>query len=303
VAPDLRFGICTDQNQPFPRLVERWRLYEELGFDSLWDCDHLADPGNPAGPYFEAWTTLAGLARFTSRVRLGVLVNCNTFRHPALVAKQALTLDHVSNGRLDLGLGAGWYEEEHVMYGIEFPAVGDRVGRFEESVRLIDAALRSEVVDFEGAHYRLRGATFRPGPVQRPRPPLVVGAKGPRMLGVAARHADAWNTSGTLEECRRRNQVLSERCDRAGRDPGEVARSLYYWLPRMSPDPWQSVGAFEEVVGSYRDAGMDEFIFDQPRDDQFPVLERVASDLLPRLRGPDSISSGPSPSRGRPSPT
>jgi probable F420-dependent oxidoreductase len=284
VAPGLRFGICTDQNLPFRKLVQRWRLFEELGFDSLWDCDHLADPGDPAGPYLEAWTTLAGLACATSRVRLGVLVNCNTFRHPVLVAKQALTLDHISEGRLELGLGAGWYQEEHSMYGIAFPPAGELVSRFEESVRLVDAALRSEEVDFDGAYHRLRAATFRPRAVQRPRPPIVIGAKGPRMLGIAARHADGWNTSGTPEECRERNGILNEHCARIDRDPDEVSRSVYYWLPKLSPDPWQSVEAFEHVVGVYRDAGMNEFVIDQPRDEQLAVIERVAAEVLPRLR-------------------
>jgi alkanesulfonate monooxygenase SsuD/methylene tetrahydromethanopterin reductase-like flavin-dependent oxidoreductase (luciferase family) len=286
VGPGLRFGVCTDQNRPFRELVQRWQLFEELGFDSVWDCDHLADPGDPAGPYFEAWTTLAGLACVTSRVRLGVLVNCDTFRHPVLVAKQALTLDHISEGRLELGLGAGWYEAEHSMYGIAFPPAGELVSRFEESVKLVDAALRSEVVDFDGAYHHLRAATFRPGPVQRPRPPILIGAKGPRMLGIAARHAEGWNTSGSPQECRERNLILDDHCARIGRNPREVARSIYYWLPKLSPDPWQSVEAFEHVVGVYRDAGMNEFIIDQPRDDQLPVLERVAAEALPRLRAP-----------------
>ena len=129
VLSGVRFGIVTDQNLPWSTLVERWRVFEALGFDSAWDCDHFIQPSRPTGPYFEAWTLLAALAAVTSRIRIGVLVSCNTFRHPSLLAKEALTVDHVSNGRLELGLGAGWYEPEHPMFGIDMPPPVELVGR------------------------------------------------------------------------------------------------------------------------------------------------------------------------------
>src|SRR2546429_6880576 len=118
----LRFGLRTDQNLSWERTLERWRLFERLGFDSAWDCDHYVQPSRPTGPYLEAWTLLAALAAATERIRIRVLVSCNTFPHPALLAQEAVTVDHVSGGRLELGLGAGWDEPEHAMYGIEFPA-------------------------------------------------------------------------------------------------------------------------------------------------------------------------------------
>ena len=213
----LRFGICTDQNLPWPTLVERWRYFERLGFDSIWDCDHYIQPSRPTGPYFEGWTLLAGLAAMTERIRIGVLVSCNTFRHPALLAKEAVTVDHISNGRLELGLGAGWYRPEHEQYGIPFPANAELVGRFTEAVEVIDALMRDEVVSYEGRYYQLREAAFRPGPIQRPRPPLTLGAHGPKMLGIVARHADAWNSFGTPDEIRERNAILDDplRQDRA----------------------------------------------------------------------------------------
>jgi F420-dependent oxidoreductase-like protein len=280
----LRFGICTDQNMPWDTLVQRWKLYEELGFDSVWDCDHFVQPSRPLGPYFEGWTLLAGLAAVTSRIRIGVLVTCNTFRHPALLAKEAVTVDHISNGRLELGLGAGWYEPEHTMYGIEFPAAGELIERFEEAVQIVDRLLRSEVVTFEGKHYTLREAHFRPGPVQKPRPPLTIGAHGPRMLKLCAQHADAWNSFGSVEEIRARNQVLNEKCAEVGRDPKDVVRSLYFWAAKATDDPWDSIDAFEDMVGRYREAGINEFIIDQPRAEQMAVLERAAVETIPSLR-------------------
>src|SRR5919198_1462489 len=132
---ELRFGICTDQNLPFEILVERWQYFERLGFDSVGDCAHWTQPSRPDGPYFEGWTLLAALAARTERIRVGVLVSSNTFRHPALLAQQALTVDHISRGRLELGFGAGWYVPEHERFGIDFPPPRELVDRFREAVQ------------------------------------------------------------------------------------------------------------------------------------------------------------------------
>jgi F420-dependent oxidoreductase-like protein len=280
----MRFGIVTDQNQPWPTLVERWRLFEQLGFDSVWDCDHFIQPSRPTGPYYEAWTLLAGLAACTQRVRVGVLVSSNTFRHPALLAKQAVTVDHVSDGRLDLGLGAGWYVPEHRMFGLEFPAPAELVARFAEAVEVVDGLLRRDTFAYAGRHYQLDGARSLPRPIQQPRPPLVLGAHRRRMLRIVARYADAWNSFGTVEEMRERNAVLDEECAALGRDPRSIVRSLYGWAAMMPHDPWDSPSAFEEMVGRYQEAGVNEFLIDQPRPEQQHVLERVAGDLLPNLR-------------------
>src|ERR671930_740668 len=188
---ELRFGICTDQNLPFETLVERWQYFERLGFDSVWDCDHFNQPSSPDGPYFEGWTLLAALAVKTERIRIGVLVSSNTFRHPALLAQQAVTLDHVSRGRLEVGLGAGWFELEHERVGIPFPPPRERVDRFREAVEVVDLLLRNETASFDGRYYRLSDASVRPGPVQKPRPPLTLGAHGRRMLRVCAEYADS----------------------------------------------------------------------------------------------------------------
>ena len=129
MARKFQFGICTDQNMTWEKTVQRWQQFEEMGFHSAWLCDHLIQPSRPQGPYFEAWTLLAALAARTERIRIGVLVTSNTFRHPSLLAKEVVTVDHISKGRLDFGLGAGWYQPEHRMFGIRFPETKELVGR------------------------------------------------------------------------------------------------------------------------------------------------------------------------------
>ena len=280
----MRFGIVTDQNQPWPTLVERWQRFEAVGFDSAWDCDHFVQPSRPTGPYFEAWTLLAGLAAMTQRIRVGVLVSSNTFRHPSLLAKQSVTLDHISNGRLDIGLGAGWYEPEHPMFGLELWPPRERVARFEEAVELIHNWLTAETTSFAGTYYQLNEAPTRPKPVQRPRPPLVLGGHRPRMLRIIARYADTWNSFGSVDQMRERNARLDDACASLGRDPTSIVRSLYGWAAMMPSDPWASVEAFRDMVGRYADAGVNEFLIDQPRPEQESVLERVAAEVLPSLR-------------------
>lgn len=284
MARGLRFGICTHQDMSWDLTLERWRLFEDLGFDSLWDCDHYARPSRPTGPYLEAWTLLAALAARTHRARIGVLVSCSTFRHPAFVAKMAGTIDHVSGGRVELGLGAGWFEPEHAMLGIQFPSPPELVARFHEAVTIVDSLLRNEQTTFRGRYYQVVEAPFHPRPIQQPRPPLTLGAHGPKMMEIVAQYADTWSSFGTVQEMRERNQILDEKCAEIGRDPAEIGRSLYGWAALMPSDPWSSPDAFAEMVGRYGEVGMEEFILDRPRDDQLGMAERIATDLLPGLR-------------------
>ena len=280
------FGIVVDQNMPWGELLARFERAERLGLDSGWVCDHFVQPSRPqyAGGYLEGWTLLAALAARTERLRLGVLVSSNTFRHPALLAKEAVTVDHVSSGRLELGLGAGWYAPEHEMYGLALDRPGALVERYREAVEVVDRLLRADVVSYEGQHYQLREAVFRPGPIQRPRPPLTLGAHRPRMLAIVARHADRWNSFGSVEEMRERNARLDDACAVIGRDPRAIRRSLYGWASMMARDPFASVDAFAEMVGRYREAGVEEFLIDMPEPAQYDVLDKIAADLLPRLR-------------------
>ena len=280
----LQFGIVRNQNLPWKTMVRHWQVFEELGFDSIWHADHYQRPSLPAEPFLEGWTLLAALALQTQKPRIGILVSSNTFRHPALLAKQAVTVDHIANGRLEFGLGMGWYKAEHERFGVDFPETPELVGRFAEAVELIDLLLRQDVTTWRGTYYEVREAPFRPAPVQQPRPPITLGAHGPRMLRIVARYADRWNSYGTTEEIRERNAHLDEACAEVGRDPGEIIRSLYGWTIPMGVDPWSSVDAFADVVGRYREVGIGEFLMEAPHEHQFPMMERIATELLPGPR-------------------
>ena len=279
-----RFGIFAAQAEPYPVLVEKWRYFEELGFDSIWHPDHLFHPSDPTGPLFEGWTFLAAMAAETSRIRLGLLVGSNVLRHPALLAQQALTVDHISEGRLELGIGCGWFEEEHRRFGIPLFDPPERVDRFSEALEIIDPLLRGETVSYEGRHYRLAEARLRPRPVQSPRPPFMLGAHRPRMLRICARFADLWNSGGTVGEMAARNRILDGACERIGRDPAEIIRSVHVGVSNMVsqglPDVWSSADAFSEVVGRYAEAGVNMFILDRPRPDQYHTAERIASQVI-----------------------
>ena len=168
----LKFGIRVVQSDPYPVLANKWRHFEELGFDSIWHCDHLLRSLDPTAPLFEAWTLLAALAAETSRIRVGVLVSSNVLRHPALLAQQAITVDHISGGRLELGVGCGWFEEEHRRFGIPLYEPGVRVDRFSEALEIIDLLLVGKTVSHGGRHYQLSGGPA-PSPPRAVAPPAV----------------------------------------------------------------------------------------------------------------------------------
>ncbi|MGH2655158.1 MAG: LLM class flavin-dependent oxidoreductase [Actinomycetota bacterium] len=239
----MRFGLALphyDFSRPdgapvsWEGLVTAARRAESLGFDSAWISDHfflsLARYGGPDEPYGspEALTALAGLAAVTDRIRLGTLVLCAGFRHPAILAKSAVTIDLLSEGRLDLGLGAGWYEDEYRAFG--YRVVGERFEVLEETVEVLSLLFgEKEPVTWEGRHYSLDEAYCRPRPAQRPGPPLWVGGKGgPRLARLVARRADGWNTvwAWTPEDYADRVRVLEEACERHDRDPATVRRSV-----------------------------------------------------------------------------
>ncbi len=201
---------------------------ERLGFDSVWLIDHLLGLPAPQTPILEAWTLLSALAAATQRIRLGVHVLCNSFRNPALLAKMAATLDHISNGRLDFGIGAGWHPGEHAAYGYEFGTPAERLRRLGEALGLVRRLWTEERVTHEGEFYRVRDSWCRPAPVQKPHPPILVGAGGEKLaLRVVAEHAQTWNVmaphAGQIE---RKREALARHCAAVGRDPGEIRISL-----------------------------------------------------------------------------
>jgi alkanesulfonate monooxygenase SsuD/methylene tetrahydromethanopterin reductase-like flavin-dependent oxidoreductase (luciferase family) len=291
----LRFGVITLQNAPWGEMAERWRSIEGLGFDSVWVADHFVDFSRPREPWFEAWTLLAGLATQTSRIRIGTLVTPMAWRNPAFLARMAMTVDHLSRGRLELGLGAGARGDidcSYAMTGIEDWAPWERVARFREAVEIIDGLLRNEVTTYRGKYYSVEGAAMSPAPVQKPRPPITVGALGRSMLSLAARYADTWNSYGgmgisgeeMLEVTRERNAFLDEYCEEIGRDPGSLRRSLLLFGP-PAQRAYSSMDGFGEVVEEYADAGITEFIVYYPfRDEHLPYFENIAIKIIPELR-------------------
>lgn len=288
----VRLGFLTLQNVPWTTLVERWRLAEQLGFDSVWVADHFVSPFRPTDPWLEGWTLLAALARETRRIRIGTLVSSLTLRQPALLARQAITVDHLSGGRLELGVGAGGVPLDHSMTGVEMWSPAERTARFREAVALLDQLLRSRTVTFDGRYYRAREALMHPGPVQQPRPPLIVGALGPATMRIAARYADRWNTFGgrhvsataAFEDTRERVARFDAYCREAGRDPDTVVRSFLVFPEYVPEDCWASAGAFVDFVGRYAALGIGEFIFDWPPEDRLPLVERLAATVVPALR-------------------
>ena len=221
------------QNCTIDDLRRIWRLADDAGFDGVWDFDHFNSIGaaGPTGPVFEGWTLLGAMAALTMRVRLGCMVTGVTYRHPAVLAKMAVTVDHLSNGRLDVGIGAAWAVNEHQSLGIPFPANGPRIRALREACEVMKRLWTEPRASYEGRHYRLTGAVAEPKPLQRPHPPLWIGAEGEKLaLRVVARHADVWNhTSNDPEKSARLSRVLDEHCAAVGRDPGEIGRSVQFF--------------------------------------------------------------------------
>ncbi|HEV3401118.1 MAG TPA: TIGR03560 family F420-dependent LLM class oxidoreductase [Acidimicrobiales bacterium] len=274
----MRVGIDLAQHQlGWDELLGRARFAEELNFDGAWVFDHFkALYGDPGGPCFEAYTLLGALAAVTTRIRLGALVTGVTYRHPSILAAEAVTIDHVSGGRLELSLGASWYENEHIELGIPFPSTGERVERLEEGLLVVKALLTTDGATVEGRHYQLRDATYRPRPVQRPHPPLWIGAGGERRtIPIAARHADVWHAFGSVDALRRKSQVLEEHARRAGRDPADIGRATNLSLS----EPWSTVRSTALAV---RDAGFTYLVASWPEEGR-PRVEEFAERLLPEL--------------------
>lgn len=254
--PPIRFGLqVAPQQTTVEEMKDVWKEAETLGFDTLWVNDHLLPSVGPSdGPNLESWTTLAAMAASTSRVKIGALVTSNTFRHPAVLAKMATTVDHLSHGRLILGIGAGYLESEHQAYGITLPPIKERTERLAEALQVITKLWTADsTVSFKGHYYTLVDAPFMPKPLQRPHPPIMIGGGGEkRVLPLVARYAQMWNIpSVTPEEVATKNAALEKACHKIGRNCAEIERS--YLTPLfMKADPAEAQPLLERIMQQYK---------------------------------------------------
>lgn len=274
----LRFGLKLSQNATIDTLTEVWRIADDSGFDHCWNMDHFASlGGDDSLDIFEAWTLLAGMAARTTRTRIGCSVTGNTYRHPAVLAKAAVTVDHLSGGRLEFGIGAGWAENEHTMLGLPFGSARDRADWLEEALPIIRSLWTQARTTFTGKHYLLADAVAEPKPVQTPHPPIWIGGVGRRRtLRMAAEHAAVWNApGGSPEEVAELSAVLDGHCADVGRDPADIRRSVQVRVPADAAELAEQVRGFIAV-------GVTEIILIVAGD---PVAqaEQVAG-LLPDLR-------------------
>ena len=303
----MRFSVWLGTQQAWNDLVTSAEHAERTGWDGLWLADHFMPNGAPSSvPRLEAWTTIAAVAARVARVRVGVLVTGNTYRHPAVLAKMAATVDRICEGRLVLGLGAGWQENEHEAYGIELPAVGERLLRLDETCQVIRLLHSEERSNFEGRYYRLVDAPCEPKPVQRPLPLLIGGGGERTTMRIAARYADEWNCWGLPELVAHKSEVLERHCLEIGRDPSSIrrsaqaalfmsddARQLRHWRSEDSARP-RIVGSSDEVadvIACYEAIGIDEFVVSehtlgqvasQKRENMDRFLNEVAAHLRDR---------------------
>jgi F420-dependent oxidoreductase-like protein len=275
----LRFGLkLSGQDTTIEALRAVWRLADDSGFDHLWDFDHLASigDGGPDRPIYEGWTLQAAIAEATRRVRIGCLVTGNTYRNPALLAKSAVTVDHLSGGRLEFGIGAAWAEIEHQMYGFE--GLEHRVGRLSESLRIIKSLFTEERTNFDGRYYHFKDAIANTKPIQKPHPPFWIGASGPSTLRLVARHADVWNIAGgDPARVKELTPMLDEACDAVGRNPSEIRRSIQFG--------WDGVdgGQLLDLCAQYLELGVTEQVIYLRGAQPVALAEKIA-DALPDLR-------------------
>ena len=295
----LRFQVLILPNAPWAEVMSRFRHVEDLGFDLATTADHFVDWNNPAVPWLEAWTVLAAAARETTRIRLATYVSQIPLRHPAMLARQALTVDHISGGRLEVGLGTGLsIDPAYDMIGIPNWEPKERVARFAEYVEIVDRLLSNEKSSFEGRYYRVKDAAMNPRPVQRPRPPIVIAALGPVMLRLAARHADNWNTLSFAPSFDRQLAETSERigriddaCAAIGRDPASLRRSYLMFDPASRATGgriayYESEDLFVDMVGRIRELGVSELgLYFPILPAQRPAFEKIARDVIPKMKG------------------
>jgi F420-dependent oxidoreductase-like protein len=307
----VRFSFWPSPTQPWDEVLHLARHVEAAGWDGVWYADHFMPAfGSPRTPWGESWTTLSALAAAVPRLRLGPLVMGNTYRHPAVLAKMAATLDQISGGRVVLGIGAGWQENEHQAYGIPFYDTKERLDRLEEACAILTSLFRDESTDFAGRYYRLEKAPLAPKPLQQPLPLLVGGGGEKVTLRIAARYAQEWNVWGDVATLRHKMAILDGHCRDIGRDPREIRRSAIALLylsddPKFIDEVRREVkmlpilaGNVEEVratVVEYRQAGVDELVVPAvafrrmasklgAEEPQIPLLDRFFREVARAVR-------------------
>ncbi|RIK46801.1 MAG: LLM class F420-dependent oxidoreductase [Chloroflexi bacterium] len=274
-----RFGLRSSQHhRTWAQIRENFLAADAWGFESAWVFDHMIPLYDPrTGPNLEGWTLLAALAEATKRVQLGTMVTGITYRNPALLLKEAVTVDHVSNGRALLGVGAAWFGGEHEMFGFEFPSDGVRVSMFAEALDIFALLQSQERSTYSGKYYQLKDAIFEPKPIQ-PRLPVVIGGSGDRMLRIIARHADQWDNNFSDDaEYRARLAKLEAACARIGRDPLDIRRSTT--LPATA---LKDESALRARLDELRGLGITDFLFHAP--DDIDDMRDLAERIIPELR-------------------
>ena len=308
----LRFQVLILPNAPWDEVLSRFRYVEELGFDLATTADHFVDWNNPSVPWLEAWTVLAAVARETTRIRLATYVSQIPLRHPAMLARQALSVDQISGGRLEVGLGTGLtIDPAYDMIGIPNWEPKERVARFREYVEIVDRLLSNEKSSYEGRYYRVKDAVMNPRPLQRPRPPIVIAALAPVMLRHAARYADNWNSlsfaatfAKQLAETAERIARIDVACAAIGRDPSSLRRSYLMFDPASRAAGgrityYESADLFADMAGRITALGISEVGLYFPLvAAQRPMFEKIARDVIPRMKARGS----PASSGGRPAP-
>lgn len=290
-ASGMRVGLATGSSWPWADLVPFWEWAEDLGYDSLWMTDHIlserydtssgttkpADPDAPppTTPMMEAWTLLGATASRTKRVQVGTLVSPVTFRLPAMLIKQAITVDQMTGGRFILGIGAGYTEREHRAWGLPYPPARERVGMVRETLEMLRELEANEYTTYNGTYYQLDKAPFEPRPVNG-RLPVMIGAARPAMLRLTAKYADALNVAGSYNFVHERFTELDAFCKDIDRDPSEISRTVGVFYAPV--DPLSSVGRALHVLERYREAGAQEVVFGA-RLQHREVIEQLAEHL------------------------
>ena len=294
----LRFEVLITPNATWKTVLDRFRCIEALGFDLGGLADHFVDWTNPPNPWFDLWSTLGAVAQATTTLRLRPCVAQIPLRDPATFARQALSLDHISGGRIEIGLGIGLtIDPSYAMMGLPNWSNRERVARLKEYLEIVDLMLIQEVTSYAGSYYTIEEAVMNPRPVQSPRPPMMLAAMGPVMLRRAARYADIWNSLSFLEEfdaqlaeTRERAARMDEHCAAIGRDPATLVRSytMFDAAGRRRGGAmacYESEDAFTDMVGRVLEIGITEIGLYWPvRPEQRPMFERIATDIVPKLK-------------------